>query len=260
MTTQKQDLTFFHDNSIIPQLNERLLGVATHTQGTSPSWLINSLVENALYGTCHLNHDQPSRRSNVVADTVLISFLHNEKFFEKDLRKAGVETGEGFHFIDLFSDLFSKISSPASLEKTVEGIVTQIKSFKRNHKVLIIEGIEVLLAATPINATQLLDQIAVLCRASTSLFIITAADPELYTLKVANEKLPEFKMNEFLNRLAHMSKLNIALRPLDTGRAKDVTGTLTISRGAIPFKSLQVTEKEYLFLVSRDQTTKLFFR
>ncbi len=260
---QKQDLNLFIDNSIIPEkvlTSEPLFGTITHTQGTSPSWLVNLLIENSLYGTCVINHEKNQHRQ-IRADTVVISFLHDYDYYEKDLKRNGIELNDNkqFHFIDLFTDLFQKISTPESIGKLFDQIATQIQAYQNTKKIILIEGIEFLLSATSITTIQLLNQINKLNKLAKGIFVITSADRELIEATQGNQNLSEFKTLDFIVRLIHRSNIVMGLRPLETGRAKDITGTLTISKGTIPFESLVVSEKEYLYFINRE-TTKLFFR
>jgi elongator complex protein 6 len=239
-----------------------LFGVISHIQGTSPGWLVNILVENALFGTCVINHDN-SQAKIPKADVVLISFLQDFKFYERDLKRNGVEVKDlkNFHFIDCFTDLFNKIGDVASIDKLFTQISAQVSHIHSNSKVIIIEGIEFLLSATNITSIQLLNQINKLHKLSSSLLIVSAVDKELIdTQGYADKSTPEFKTLDFLIRLLHRAQLNVSLRPLETGRANDITGTLTISKGTIPYESLPILETEYLFHVSKDQNTKLFYR
>lgn len=261
--SQKQDLNLFIDNSIIPEkifTSDPLFGLITHTQGTSPSWLLNLLIENSLYGTCVINHEKNQHRE-VRADSIVISFLHDYEYFEKDLRRNGIEVNDNkqFHFIDLFTDLFQKISTPESIAKTFDQIATQIQSFPNKKRIVFIEGIEFLLSATNIQSIQLLNQINKLNKVANGIFVISSVDKELIDVHHSNPNLPEFKTLDFVIRLLHRSNIVLGLRPLETGRAKDITGTLTISKGTVPFESLVISEKEYLFFINRE-STKLFYR
>lgn len=265
MTSQRQDLAFFSDNSIFPHdllNNEHLFGLLTHTQGTSPSWFINILVENGLFGTCFINHEKSSVKIPK-SDVILISVLQDLKFYERDLKKNGIEVQNltQFHFIDCFTDLFSKLNDDSSsIDKFFQNIFKQIEQIKSAKKIIIIEGIEFLLSATSLSSIKLLNYINKFHKLSSSLIIISCVDKELIdTQNNSDKSSPEFKFFDFLIRLLHRSNLNISLRPLETGRANDITGTLTISKGTIPFESLSLLEKEYLFHVTKDQT-KLFFR
>lgn len=259
MSTLKQDLVLFADTSIIPR-GSKVCGTITHTQGTSPAWLVESLVENGLFGTCSINADGKASRS-LRGDVVLISLVHDEGFY--DLKRNSIALGETpqFHFVDLFTDLFGKVGDVEHLNKTFDQLASQIDQYTSEHKTVLVEGLEFLIGATQLTASHILNQLTKLQRVSQAIFVILAADKELVQLKVNDSSLIEFRMNELLTRLIHRSHLAISLRPLETGKAKDVTGTLTISRGALPFEgSTEVMEKEYLFLTSKDQQTKLFLR
>ena len=66
-----------------------------------------------------------------------------------------------------------------------------------------------------------------------------------------------------LIKLLHRSQLNITLEPLITGRAKDITGSLTISKGCIPYGenlSISINEKEYVYHITKDSQVKLYYR
>ena len=63
---------------------------------------------------------------------------------------------------------------------------------------------------------------------------------------------PMIKINDFLIKLLHRSQLNITLEPLITGRAKDITGSLTISKGCIPYDenlSISINEKNMFIIL-----------
>ena len=74
---------------------------------------------------------------------------------------------------------------------------------------------------------------------------------------------PSFKASDFLIKLFHRSQLNISLQPLNTGRAKDITGSLTISKGTIPYynlPNLKINEREYVYYLTKDFQIKLYYR
>ena len=58
----------------------------------------------------------------------------------------------------------------------------------------------------------------------------------------------------------HKAIAVLSVKPLDTGKANDVTGTLTITRGgALLESSIAIVENEYLYHTLKDSTT-LFYR
>ena len=64
----------------------------------------------------------------------------------------------------------------------------------------------------------------------------------------------------FINSCFHISIAVLSLQPLETGRAKDITGSLKITRGGATSNHLSthVVENEYLYLNEKD-STKLFY-
>ncbi|KAH3674246.1 hypothetical protein WICPIJ_009646 [Wickerhamomyces pijperi] len=269
MTSQKQELHLFSGNAIIPHKSltkSHLFTTISHVQGTSPTWLVNYLIDNALYDTCLLNEGQ-STRSSVKSGVVFISLINDSKTYEAGLKKLGVDLKSipQFQFIDLFTDLFTKVQpqEPQSIAKLFDSEVFPHIS-KTKKPIIFIEGLELLLLSTQITSIQLLGYLSQLTSLSKSLFLITPSDSELHDITTINtQSSRQHQYHDFLIRVLHRTNLNIALRPLSTGKAKDVTGTLTISRGSVPFEGLdglEILEREYLYLVSRDNSVKLFFR
>lgn len=257
--SQKQDLTLFQDGSILPvaQLKQNILCLITSSHGTHPSWLVNALIENALFDTCYLNHDKAEKYEK--AEVVVISFMNDKETYARNLKKIGVETEKSnFTFIDLFTDFFLNHLTVKQIIEEFERIDALLaKKSSAQPKCVFIEGIEFLLSATSITPYQLLQYLFKFnSHPATSLFLISSIDKELITVKQNSQDTPEFKNLDFLTKLFHRSNIILNLKPLETGRAKDVTGTLTITNGGIPSS---VLEKEYLFLVSKD-STKLFYR
>ncbi|KAH3674697.1 hypothetical protein WICMUC_003113 [Wickerhamomyces mucosus] len=270
MSSQKQDLHIFTDNSIIPHnqvKSEHLFNLITHVQGTSPTWLLNLLIENSLYGTCSINTDtNKQHRSNTSRSSVIfISFLNDFKFYASSLKKNGVEvqSNQSFKFIDLFTNLFDRVvpSNIESVSKLFDDLTQEIKNLSQDKPIIFIEGLEFLLLSTDISSIQCLSQLNKLHKLSSSVILSCQSDEELIDIATFNHPThPQYKLHDFLVRILHRTNLNIALRPLETGKAKDITGTLSISKGCIPYESLDIAEKEYLYLVSKDQSAKLFFR
>ena len=71
---------------------------------------------------------------------------------------------------------------------------------------------------------------------------------------------PTFKITDFITKLLFRSNLNITLEPLATGRAKDITGSIIVSKGAIPYDDLIVEEKSYVYNITKDANVKIFYR
>lgn len=274
-TSQKQDLIFFNDNSII---SDEILkspsahcSVISHLQGTSPTWLINSLLENALIGTAGLVNNDLTRKIPNRSEVYFISFSNSKDFYTKNCKKNGLDLSlvPNFKFIDCFSDLFIKLiknpsKSTNEVLKLFDQIINEIELSANSNKVIFIESLEILLSSTNINSNELLFQcfrINKLCR---QMFVICAQDyPQLVDLSASVPEDSVFKITDFLLKLYYRSNLNLNLQPLPTGRANDITGCLTISKGAVPYQSvegIEVIEKEYIYYVNKESNIKLFLR
>lgn len=267
---QNQDLVFHNDGSLTSDsvLNslDSYLSIISHTQGTSPAWLLNSLIENALIGTASLvNTDlkKTIKRSHVY----VISFLHLEDFFISNCKRNGLDLSlvPNFTFIDCFTNLFSDISTPQNASEQVKKlfdlkILPQIKQDQKN--VILVEFPEFLLSSTSITSNELLGHLSKVNKACQQMYTVVSQDSQVVDLSASNPLDPVYKTTDFLVKLYHRSFININLKPLPTGRAKDITGCLTISRGTHPYNvgSLVVTEREYIYLVTKEGSVKLFFR
>ncbi|CAX41981.1 subunit of Elongator complex, putative [Candida dubliniensis CD36] len=303
LNNPSQDLIFFKDNSLISKkiLNNEIntksknsnsyLSVITYNQSTSPNWLINGLIEDTLFGNASksLNNHELSNVSNEsISNTnrriMVISFLHNKEFYIKNCKRIGInledkQEKEGkFQFIDYFNDLFiNLIKNPNDALKDINKMFDDIinnSSLDKNDDdngsdvdVIILEGVEILLFATNIASNELLFNINRLNKKCRQLFVVSSKD----CLKKHEELVtpsadPMVKINEFLIKLLHRSQLNITLEPLITGRAKDITGSLIISKGCIPYDdndenlSVSINEKEYVYHITKDSQVKLFYR
>lgn len=266
---QIQDLILFDDNSLILDSiltsSSSYLSLISHLQGTSPIWLTNSLIENSLNGTAILVNKDLTHKVSNRADVFFISFVKPKDFYVKACKKNGIDLSniKSFNFIDCFSDLFTKqIHNPANasalMQTLFESIISKIE--KSKSAIVFIESPELLLFSTNIESSQLLTYLNRMNRLCRQLFVIVSQDQPLIDWSITNKHDPIFKFSDFLAKLYHRSSLNINLLPLSTGRAKDITGCLTISKGSIPYDKLKVSEKEYVYYVSKESSVKLFFR
>lgn len=261
----KQDLVFFKDNTLIPdvilQSESLYLSVISQVQGTSAAWLVNSLLENALIGTAgSINNDlkKVPNRSKVS----FVSFRNNAEFYYRNGKKNGLdlEKLKNFTYLDYFSDLFTTtIKNPANAIKEVNLLFDKIiQSIQAD--VIFLEAPELLLLATNINANELLFNITRLNKSCKQLFVIASQDsPQFVDTNATNPQDPAFKVTEFLTKLYHRSQLNIQLKPLVTGRADDISGSLSVSNGSIGYDFGRVLENEYIYHITKD-AVKIFFR
>lgn len=268
MTSPQQDLSFFKDGSLVPSTlianPSSYLSIISHVQGTSPAWLLSSLIETSLQGTAMVNSDLPKVSNR--AEVVFISFNHPKSFYVKNSKKNGLDLESlAFHYHDCFSDLFTKklgnpsdaVSDVAAMFSSIGDEISKIETSKR---IIFIDGPELLLAATSLSANQLLFHLMKLNSLARQMFVIVSQDQPMLDLDAKVPTEPSFKVADFLSKLYHRSSLNISLRPLITGRAKDITGCLVVAGGSVAYGAERVEEKEYIYHVSKEMSVRLFFR
>lgn len=269
MSSQQQDLVFFADGSLVSfnkSSKNPPLHIVSYRDGTAPMWLVTSLVENCLVGTA--NQVNRELKSSVKDTSVLyVSFLNTEDSFKKAFRKQAVDIDSLslFEYLDYSTSLFTTEFVPGKdtstqCKKLFENIELNIKSKTSMHKVVFIDGPELLLAATDLQSNELLAGIRRLNELATIIPVINVHS-SYFDLESTNAQDPTFRLSEFFVKLFHTSSLNVHLQPLSTGKAKDITGSLTVTRGALPVPTnSEVLEREYVFQVTKDATAKLFFR
>ncbi|RCK59527.1 Elongator complex protein 6 [Candida viswanathii] len=260
-----QDLIFFKDNSLISSdilaSPYAYLSTITYNQSTSPTWLVNSLIETSLVGSANLVNTDLKRVANRSKVTV-ISFVHNKEQYVLNCKKnIDLEhNGKNFTFVDYFTKLFTElIKDPenASME------VGKLFDVDVMDGVVFLENPEILLYGTSITSDELLFNIMKLNKKCKQLFVISAKGENVVNNDALLPTDPGFKESDFLIKLFHRSQLNISLQPLNTGRAKDITGSLTVSKGAIPYyklPNLKINEREYVYNVTKDSQIKLYYR
>lgn len=266
----EQDLTIFKDGSIVPDalLDSAAphLSVITHSQATSPSWLLNSIIENCLVGTAVLVNRDLHVKTPERALVTYVSFTGNQEFVIRNCKKHGLslENMSNFTFIDCFSELFTKhvtnpLQSKASISKLFDGILKTLHRQNHPKKVVIVEHPEFLLGSTDLAQNDLLHFLRMVEAACGLLFVVSDAYPAAIDFDSVVVDDPTFKITDFLVKLHHTSCLNMNLLPLVTGRAEDVTGCFTISNGAVSTNA-PLAEKEYIYFVSKESTVKFYFR
>ncbi|WLF80196.1 hypothetical protein PVL30_003972 [Lodderomyces elongisporus] len=259
-----QELTFYKDHTLTPDtsLDDPYLTTITHISSTSPNWLINSLIECNLTGTSStVNKElkQPYTKSVVV-----LSFLHTKEFYVKNCKKSGLDLARNdkFIFLDCFTDLFSerKIKNPLDALQDVQKLL-DIDVVPHNDTVVFVEAPEVLLYSTNLQANDLLFQIMKLNKKVSHLYLISSKDsPQLVDYEVNDIANPTYKITDFLTKLLFRANLNLTLEPLATGRAEDLTGTLVVSKGARPHASTVVSEREYVYHITKEAAVKVYYR
>ncbi|CUM62848.1 uncharacterized protein PRCAT00000406001 [Priceomyces carsonii] len=271
---QRQELVLLNDNTIISDgllgSTSSFLSVVSHTQGTSPAWLINSLLENALEGTATLINKDVTKKQENRSEVLLVSFLHLRDFFVRGCKRQGLDLDgtKSFNFVDCFTDLFSEQVPDVTKAKdlvleVVHRILKLLAGCSNDKKVVFIEGIEILLSSTNLATDNLLSHLLEINKNCNQLFVICSQDaPQFIDMNSTNADSPIFKITDFLTKLYYRSNMNLQLNPLATGRAKDITGCLTVSRGCLPYDpvAVSVVDRNYIYCVTKESNVVLYYR
>lgn len=270
---QKQELVLFSDHSVISQ--QLFLGehhniiFLTHRLGTSSSWLINALVEANILGTPYsLNESSSaattktgarSSRDSVKTPVAIASFIHEATHFGASLNKLNIDSSR-FEILDLLTDFVAR-----NLGKPSDKILSELlQRFAACSGTILLEQPELLMSLFCISSDELhLKFITPLAKKCSLLVIVSSVEG-------FDNEFPEssggfqrdiIEFTKFPITCFHKSIALLSLKPLDTGRAKDVTGTLRIIRGGASAKHLpiHVVENEYLYYTQKE-STKLFYR
>ncbi|CCH60508.1 hypothetical protein TBLA_0C07170 [Henningerozyma blattae CBS 6284] len=235
----------------------------SYKESTAPSWLISALIENQIEGVpASLNRGGSMIDHSISKNTVIISsFVHDQNFFGTSLQKLKINP-QRYKFIDFFTNFVVQY-----LNKPKDQIlVSLLNSFPDNSNTeepttIIIECPELLLFLIPgLTSDELqLNFINPLSK-KCGLLIIVSSIESFNNDGTAMDK-DSIQLNRFILSCFYKSIAVLSLKPLDTGRARDVTGTLKISKGgkSQEILPLQVVENEYLYHTAKDNT-KLFFR
>ena len=175
-----------------------------------------------------------------------------------------------FGFVDAFStNLSSGQEKPlVSVEKAISNAIDKLSQQGQRRVVLLLDSPDVLLATGSVTSEQLNRSILNLRSQIYSAVLICSADLPLVSAPTSPEQvhLPiEIETAAFLVQQAHLSRLVMSVRELDTGAARDVNGVLRITRGGDSYdldgRELSVArEIEELYLVQRDGKVKVFGR
>lgn len=236
------DLAIF-GQGVLPDVS--VLTTVTYRSPTSPAWLIDSIAKRIL---------------KQGGSVVLASFVNKTEGHAKAIKRPDVPI-ERLKLLDLSSKLFTHSRSgfagvkPDTLLSEIEQAVKSLGNCS-----IIIEDMDVAIGSG-IWSAQEARAFAVDAHrlATASMFITCHLDSEMIS---SNSPLADEHYN-LSSALLHLSSCVIDMRPLPTGRARDVTGVLRISRGPRFFPTSNVAEAEYLYYVgdtAKYGEAKLFHR
>ncbi|KAG8415494.1 hypothetical protein J3458_009335 [Metarhizium acridum] len=257
-----------------PYLNlppEAALVVLTSVLGASANWLVLRWVYALLRNGHQVGDD---------ADTtavVLCSFLRDGAFWREGAGKMGldlnaVNRSRRFIFVDGLTGLYVPNGEPSTgggkdhvlrggriddVKKGVEKAITEISKEGRKI-VLVVDGMDAWLAMGGVGA---LGAVNVLNswreRVHATVVAISADDPLLHVQNTTLEK----DHAAFALSLAHEARIVMALRLLDTGTARDVSGVVRVTGGGKTDEDeAGKGEGEFLYFVAGDGGVKVFER
>nr|CAE84404.1 Elp6 protein [Nakaseomyces delphensis] len=261
---QRQDLVIFNDHSVFSKKllcnGVNTVVVLTSMQATQASWAINVLMESYLFGyPVSLNSEQKSGTLEVdpQAYVTVASMVHGTSWFQSTFNKLQVNSSH-YTIVDMLTD-FVKMTNGKSADKILKSLADMFPD-KPESSLIVLEQPELLLLLVPNLSADMLSSkfINVLRKKCALLVVNTVTD----SVQVENDTAPASEFKRFLQTNIFKSNVVLSLSPLPTGRAKDVTGTLRITRGPKSFEGfipeIHVVENEYLYLTERE-TTKLFY-
>ncbi|KAL9030343.1 MAG: hypothetical protein Q9196_001518 [Gyalolechia fulgens] len=252
------------------------LTLITSVLGASATWIVVRHIWAALK-----SESSTSIKKESEFRIVFISWLRGLDFWKDAARKLGLNLTEDARttFVDaLQSGLGLQRGGIGELEKLVLNAIKETTSI--NTKVLLVlDGIDFLLAATDLRVDEVLSTIWALREVRTSMpyrsiylklypqnvettIISVTAD---FPLMQENNTSLELHHAAFVLSIAHQARAIWAVKELDTGSAKDVSGILRITRGPAfeeeeDMQRFEVEEKELLYYAAGDGGVKVFER
>lgn len=238
------------------------LTLLTSTLSTTTNWLVLRFICAALKSRgCKTGHDIKSiQEGSHVQRIVLVSWLRNGAWWRESGRKLGIDF-QNVHLVDgSSSGLGLGAGGIPDVEKTIASAIGTCKEISGDggNVILVLDGLDFLLAATGCEVLELLDMIGEFGEQVHSTIIAIAAD---LPLSQSPTTPLEISHMAFLVSLAHQARSIMSVRGLDTGVARDVSGVLRISKGAgESAEEGDVDERECLYYVGSDGGVKVFER
>ncbi|KAF5621764.1 hypothetical protein F52700_10636 [Fusarium sp. NRRL 52700] len=247
---------------------ESSLNLVTSVLGASANWLVLRHVYSYLKGST--DGDESTKDTGVI----LLSFMRDRAFWREGSTKLGLDLDAlsragRFTFIDGFSGLYgeAKTSVPpgtrkertlrstelTDIKREIEGAITDLRA---SRKILVIDQLDALLAVSDDSTTSLTLQDAVLSLRSlvhSTLLTMSADVPLVATQATTLER----EHASLVLSSAHEADMVLALRMLDTGTARDVSGVVRITG---PGAEGLGGATEYLYHVVADGGVKVFER
>lgn len=287
MATQRQDLVLFSDQSIIPTVTEKdphRLFLITSTHSSGPQWLINALVETHTKGSSYsLNGNKIANSSSSRGTStypvpnankvIIISFVHDEDHYSSSFQRLQINSDQ-YKVVDCLTDFVQKQIPKYMNNKLnlLQSIINQLPNdIPNNNCIIILDQPEFLLSLVPgLTSSELWNNLINPIWQKCKILMINN-NVDLFKDGILNSTINKtfIEVQRFITICHHKSTVILNLRPLATGHAKDVTGTLRIIRGGVDWfnnnsnsnnsnNTIHVVENEYLYLTEKENT-KLFY-
>ncbi|KAF3802156.1 hypothetical protein GCG54_00012402 [Colletotrichum gloeosporioides] len=241
----------------------------TSVLGASTNWLVLRYLYSFLRRP---TEDAPADDTRVV----LVSFMRDFAFWKEGAGRLGLDletlgrSGK-FVFVDGLSGLFSDATPPPTkgrrtlrgakipdVQRELEAAVADV-SGGGGKVVLVVDQPDFLLAATGEEVGGLVVKNMLLDlqeKVHASVVTVAADEPLIGAQATTLEK----EHASFVLGLAHAAEMVVALRLLDTGTARDVSGVLRVTAGGNGDGERTVEEAELLYFVGGDGSVKVFGR
>ncbi|CAO1600010.1 hypothetical protein XANCAGTX0491_003716 [Xanthoria calcicola] len=241
-----------------PASSKGSLGLVTSVLGASANWILLRQI----YAALKVPSDQPVEATAVI----LVSWLRGLEVWKDGARKLGLNLSAngGITCIDaLQSGLGLQGGGVGEVEEVLLKAIDEAKATS-TRILIVIDGIDFLLAATEITVEDLLDCIMELRENQHVYSSIISASAD-YPLIQRQQSPLEIDHAAFVMSIAHEADLIWGVRELDTGSARDVSGVLRITRGPAIERNERVPgedfeEKELLYFVAGDGGIRVFER
>ncbi|KAL8772011.1 MAG: hypothetical protein Q9209_002676 [Squamulea sp. 1 TL-2023] len=231
------------------------LSLVTSVLGASANWVILRQIYAAL--------KPPFGHQAEATAVVLVSWLRGLDVWKDGARRLGLNLSQngGINFIDALQSGLGLQEGMGEVERSLLKAIHEAK-FKSTTIILVLDGIDFLLAATEVTVDDVLDSIWELREHVHATIVSASAD---YPLIQAQHSPLELNHAAFMMSLAHEANVIWGVRELDTGSARDVSGVVRITRGPAAegmedVSGEDVEEKELLYFVAGDGGVRVFER
>lgn len=238
----------------LSRLPESTITLLTSVLGASSNWLVLRFLYTAL--TFRKDVDATTATKNV-SNAVLVSWLRDLSFWKEGAKRLGIDLTKSSNCVvidALESGLGMNNGGIEEVEQEIIAAVTKLKP-EGSKVTVILDGIDLLLAATDTSVGEILDCIGEL-REHASIVVTLSADAPL----LHSRQTPlEINHASVVMSLAHQARQVLGLRELDTGVARDVSGVLRIGKGGDEGAE-GVETRELLYFIAGDGGVRVFER